>query len=430
MSEPTQTSSDKETVSSGSRRWTKIFNWIREITAITFWIFVFTKVFVIDIDQVIASRFFPGWVAILEYKFFVVLMLLAMIASLEGRLFRRKALAYVLFYPFVVLLYHFPRVLLPRWELTFIFYPTIHNFFRTFRSNFIWIALVVNAGLVILLVNQKYFQYAASLLLLFYLARHFWKIIQRAFAPTRGLLDIKSLVIALNDFCVDRIVDEEHKKLEEFKGDSSELDKQIEGNLKRAYIAGHSLQLLAIRIKRIIQTRMITLYNIFSVLCTFILTGIIFSFVYFAAFNIDSSSWSNTGSGNFGSFVGYSFSTLFTSSISKVEPVKNLPIILSYFECFCTFFLLAIVISFVVGADQDRTIAELEEVNDELAKGVERLNTAIEERYQHSPETLEDFLIDHSADTVRSMRKFCGLDVHPKLAKKNVKPDSSDDTTP
>ncbi len=94
---------------------------VREIIAITFWIYVGIKLFVFGLDVYLAARFLPQYVWLLDLKFFILIGLMA----IAGLFTKSKEiglwLAFTVFYPAILIFWRVPVFLYKQesWILTF-----------------------------------------------------------------------------------------------------------------------------------------------------------------------------------------------------------------------------------------------------------------------------------------------------------------------
>jgi hypothetical protein len=100
--------------------------YVREFVAASFWLFLFIKAFVYDLDLFII-RGFPVLEPLYPYKFFFFLGLLSVAwVVLRTKRFL-KTIGYVLVYPLVLLLWRIPKLLFKNWALLVIFAPAIES---------------------------------------------------------------------------------------------------------------------------------------------------------------------------------------------------------------------------------------------------------------------------------------------------------------
>jgi hypothetical protein len=174
----------------------KISFYLREFLAAAFWLFLFIKAFVYDLDLVIIRR-----LSVLEplypYKFFFFLGLLSVAwVVLRTKRFL-KTIGYVLVYPLVLLLWRVPKLLFKNWALLVIFAPAIESVLFTLKWRFTFGSLALLAALGIVLMNERGFLVVFMSVLMLYLFVHYVLRIRVAFRPTAVFADVAKVVTSM-----------------------------------------------------------------------------------------------------------------------------------------------------------------------------------------------------------------------------------------
>jgi hypothetical protein len=81
---------------------------IREIVAISFWAYALVKVFIIDLDVLIFSRIAPQHLYLLNYKFFFLIGVVAILWLLTRNSKVAIWFFYILFYPLIIVCWKIP----------------------------------------------------------------------------------------------------------------------------------------------------------------------------------------------------------------------------------------------------------------------------------------------------------------------------------
>ncbi len=89
------------------KRWT-VFRALNVLAAVA-WLYVLLKLFVFDLDHALVTAF-PPTQPLLEFRLLVFLLVIALIAVFFWRLKALGAVAFVLFYPFVVIFWKLPNL--------------------------------------------------------------------------------------------------------------------------------------------------------------------------------------------------------------------------------------------------------------------------------------------------------------------------------
>jgi hypothetical protein len=157
-----------------------------DLVAILFWLYAIVKLFVFDVDVYIVSLANSDLVWLLNYKFLFLIgsVVVAMLAT--GSLVLALAVAYVAFFPFVILFWKIPRFVWKQksWLLAFAILNTIIGFFRSFRRDFISSALFLASAILILNWSNQYVLYASSLIVFALMVLAYSLAFTRAFKPS------------------------------------------------------------------------------------------------------------------------------------------------------------------------------------------------------------------------------------------------------
>lgn len=97
----------------------------RELIAPLTWCYVPIKLTLFDIDAVALRTVAPQYLWVLDYKFFVFLGAALLLLLILGRHEFLLLAAFVVGYPFVVILWKLPKRFYRQWPLTVVFLPAI-----------------------------------------------------------------------------------------------------------------------------------------------------------------------------------------------------------------------------------------------------------------------------------------------------------------
>ena len=112
---------------------------VREIIAISVWVFGAVKLFVFDIDIFLIQRFFPNYAWVINYKFFILITLLSIIwLTTKNKQILLWSL-FIIFYPIIFIFWRIPVFLFKRqsWNLVFAVIDSIILFFKSFKRVFV-----------------------------------------------------------------------------------------------------------------------------------------------------------------------------------------------------------------------------------------------------------------------------------------------------
>jgi hypothetical protein len=140
---------------------------------------VVLKLFVFDVDVYAAQKFFPSAAWVLNFKFIILLCLAAILVLIFRSFSIVVWIAYIVFYPLIVLFWKIQRSLYKtqKWVVAFAILNATVSFFRSIRYNLLVSAITLAAIAVAFeATNTSLLWSAAGLLLLILLltyVRHF-----------------------------------------------------------------------------------------------------------------------------------------------------------------------------------------------------------------------------------------------------------------
>lgn len=125
--------------------------WVLDAIATALWLYAAIKVFVFDIDAYLVHLLVPQARWVLDYRFLIFLVLLAMASALARKWRFLGGLLYVTFFPVVVVAWKIPRFLYRRrsWVAVFAVLNILTNLIRNYRYNLVVAAAALVAAFVI-----------------------------------------------------------------------------------------------------------------------------------------------------------------------------------------------------------------------------------------------------------------------------------------
>lgn len=149
------------------KRWT-VFRFLNAL-AVVAWLYVFLKLFIFDVDHALVTAV-PLIQPLLDFRVLVFLFLIALIAVFFWHLKALGAVAFVVFYPFVVTFWKVPNLahklrLDQNWVFWMLLFQGVIAGFRNLRFMLLCATFGLASALVILLFAQTYLLVPASLVL-------------------------------------------------------------------------------------------------------------------------------------------------------------------------------------------------------------------------------------------------------------------------
>src|ERR1039457_4090045 len=161
----------------GQRSKTKVV--IRECVAVIIWIYILLKLTVFEIDIYFLDHFAASLRWILDFKAFVLMVVVAVLWVVLGKSSFPKTILYIAAYPAVLLFWKVPKLVLRRWPIVIISAPCIYRLVTTFRTTFLICATL--SALAALLSTDRRMLAAATIVLVIFAVVHLVRSFRKAY---------------------------------------------------------------------------------------------------------------------------------------------------------------------------------------------------------------------------------------------------------
>ena len=383
----------------------KISFYLREFLAAAFWLFLFIKAFVYDLDLVIIRR-----LSVLEplypYKFFFFLGLLSVAwVVLRTKRFL-KTIGYVLVYPLVLLLWRVPKLLFKNWALLVIFAPAIESVLFTLKWRFTFGSLALLAALGIVLMNERGFLVVFMSVLMLYLFVHYVLRIRVAFRPTAVFADVAKVVTSMWRESVKIYKRKDYEAHSGSGPQGVEYEKKRVENLKQLYSNNLMWEFLAKKLNETVSSRRTDLYFIVAVLYSFLLTVTVFGFEYYALSKIDPSSFQMPKQISVWSFILFSFNVIMTTEFSRITPVSDTALSLATLELFAGMITLIFFFYVLLTSSRERYREDLRNLALGLTQSSKEIERFLEKSLKMRLIDAENKIIEHDPSFLKTMESF------------------------
>ncbi|MDA8117809.1 MAG: hypothetical protein M0000_10620 [Actinomycetota bacterium] len=298
---------------------------MRELLALAFWVYALLKLFVVDLDLWMVEAYAPslGW--LVRYRGLVLLALLA-IAVFACR---RKAflgwVSYIVFYPFVLLFWRLPKLLIKAksWTLALALLAAGASFFRALRFTFIVASSLVIGTVVALAAESHWLLGVSGILLLGALVAVYLRTLIQPFRARPDIFSDKALdkiwsflrsTLAVSKYPRDTPV-------EEMTADQRQAWVM---NLQISVLYNRACYFIASKLSDLKRSHLNAAAYILRVLMLFCLTVWSFSLAALALFKIWPTDFRVSGSPAPFDFLWYGFHSVYGRMISDVVPVSPL----------------------------------------------------------------------------------------------------------
>ncbi len=402
--------------------------WVRECAAFGLWLFILIKVLVYDVDILFVGILPPQANTFLKYKFFVILGVIALLWLTMGNRRFFSTVAYVLYYPIVVLFWQIPKLIFKNWVLLLVFAPAIHSLITNFRMNFILSVGALLSALIILLSNSPPYLIAAMTFLAFYLCRHCVKKIRMAFQPGSIFANIADIIRQFWEELQKTTLANQVQVEAKLDPTSDAYKQKTLEHLNHLYFLNSVLRGILLKLQLSGISGKLNVYFITSLLYAALLTIIVFGFEFLGLEKMQPGSFGGSGRIGFWELLGLSFNTLMTAGVSPLAPKSAVAQLLAQCELVFALFLLVILVFVILTIFRERFREDAERATRELTKGAELIEGHIFQHYKLSIEDAERMLIVTNGPTVNRLRRFRGLAIIEVRATNDLKPEQKSPT--
>jgi hypothetical protein len=322
---------------------------IREIVAALFWFYLIFKVFIFDLDIFLVDRYFPNYYWIVEYKFLVIISLLAMVWFFTKNKNIILWALYILFYPFIVIFWKLPFFVFKQksWIFAFAVINSIISFFKSIKYKFIVsVVFLLSMTGIFISSNHVILWVACSLILAILLAVYIRSLIM-LFKPSSIFQVYIKIFSGMRKHGKSFFgIDENMKNLPVENYGEKQLEKWTT-NLQTSVLFNRVCLFSAKKLRDYQNSRLGAVSSIFTIFGLMILTIFSFAIINLGIFKINNGYFEITAIPHLFTFIYYSFNSIFFNSIKEIVPTSAISQSLSMIESLFAFFLAAIFISLI-----------------------------------------------------------------------------------
>lgn len=300
----------------------KVARAARHTLGLLFWTYVLLKLFVVDIDVLLVSRFFPqaGW--LVEYRSVIILGLAAGLAIVAWNPKLLGWVLYVLFYPFILGIWHVPAWLFRHraWVLSVALVAVTISALRSMRFALIVTGAFAVGALCIAVASLDWLLVSGCLMLACCLVSLYARTISSAFRSPLDVFSSQSL---------DKIwsmVSKGFRPNEELRGlDTSAMTEQQLNlwisNLQISILYGRACYFVADKLHTLRQGRITVAIAAVKVAALFFATIVVFAFMSRGLYRLDHSQYGTLAAVQAFDFLWYSIQATFHNSVQELVPV-------------------------------------------------------------------------------------------------------------
>jgi hypothetical protein len=340
----------------------KVF-WVGlDLVAILFWLYAIVKLFVFDVDVYLVSLANSDFVWLLNYKFLILVGLVVVAMLVTRSLALALAVAYVAFFPFVVLFWKLPRFAWKQksWLFAFAILNAAIGLFHSFRRDFISGTLFLISTVLILSSGNQYVLCGSSLIIFALVLFAYALAFIRAFKPS-AIFQTYTKVFPLIKKGPFLKVDESVRNLPVELMTTKELELRTTG-LQNVVLYNRACLLISKKLRDYQRSGANVASYVLSLVTLLLFAVLSFALINYALYKISPSLYQFTYSKeSFFAFVYYSAGSMFYAANGLV-PVEPLSQFVQLVQFFCALLVLVILITVIFSLRNERYSTQLEEV--------------------------------------------------------------------
>lgn len=362
----------------------KVAGRVGTILGPVFWVYSFIQVFIFDLDRYIFTSYLPGLTFLIDYKFFVFLLISALIAVFFKKFF--LIYVYILFFPIVLLLWKIPKVIyrFRSWIVVLGLIETFSSLFYKLKNRIVINTILLFSILAIATTSAKPILMTAMLavmgILLFVISRTVYLTFKTSVFfsfQAKAIKWLRNTGLAKNMISVDdKIKTSTSKKL------TKEQSNTLLTNMQMALLFHRTVYFWAFQLEKYRASKISFILSGLSYVWLFIKLGLLLGVVNYAIYKVDPNSFTIVGQTSLVDFVYYAYTSLFFNEISGIMANSNFTLILRIISGIVGYLLIGVLIlNFMYVAKQSKTDDELDEAIKAVKSEGRQLEKQIEAEY-------------------------------------------------
>jgi len=369
---------------------------VKEILAILVWIYIVTKLFIYDIDIFLIEKLSPSFIWIVNYKFFILIGILAIIFMVTRNRDILLWSLYVIFYPVILFLWRIPSLIYKTksWNLIFALIDSIISFFKSFKLSYITTAFYLVSAALIFGISNKIILWISLVVLFGILLFTYIQRSIKVFKPS-GMSQLYIKIFnSLGKFVRSippapeypaMILDEKELEIPIESMDEKQLQKWITG-VQYLVFFNRICLFVAKKIKSYQESRFNIASAAFSILMLLIFTVLSFSIINFGLYKINPDFFEVSSVPTYFTFIYYSFSNIFHSSIREITATAPPSQVVLMTESLFEVFLIGIFVTLVITVRSQRETDEMNKVISYLNEEGRNAEGYLKEKYRYNIE--------------------------------------------
>lgn len=371
--------------------------WTKEFVAICFWVYVLCKLFVFDIDLYVIRHIDPQLVWIADYRFFLIIAVIAVALLLtKWTTFLRWAL-YILFYPIILVVWHLPWMAVKQrsWLFAFALINAVLSFFRSFKLKFVAAALFLISMLFALTFSNRVFLVVGIIGLALVLIISFVRMSLFVVYPSTIFQLFSKAIKKSPTIIVEHLADKDIRNLPVTALTDTQLELRRNA-IQSLVILNRALLFFSHRLREYQESKLNAVSYSFNLLLLLALTVVAYGAINFALFKFDAAEFTVTTQPGYFLFLYYSFHVFLFGSIGEITPVLLYSQVVSMSEQILAIILLFILVALFISVRSEKYKEELDRTIAEANESQRQLDGLIQTTY--------NLTIDQALDEIQKMK--------------------------
>jgi hypothetical protein len=307
--------------------------WLLDAVGTIVWTYAIVKTFVFDFDVYLVQHYLPGAAWIVDSRFLILLVLVALWAAFGRRWWFLAGALYVAFFPLIVIFWKGTRLLFRTrsWVPVFALMDVLSNLIRDYRFALGSIAVGLVSAVVIVFATSRWLLIPAAVLWGGLLAVLFVRAFWRSISPSRfirGQAVLLDRIVGSEQFSKLWQIKEELRSPAVKKFDSSQQVEFV--NNMAMGVMGHRLMYWwAYQLDAYRQSPAPILFTFLSYLRLFVAAVVGFALINAALFRADAANFAYSKNPGAFDFIHYAINTLIAGSVDYLSPKSALALAVS-----------------------------------------------------------------------------------------------------
>lgn len=312
----------------GSKTNYRIFTVIGTLLGTIFWSYLIIQVFIYDLDRYIFDTYLPSYSYIIDYKFFVFLLLVTVCAVLVKRYFLMYL--YILFFPLILLLWKFPKTVykFKSWLLVLGVLEFITSLFYKLKFRIVVTTITLFSSLFVVISDSKLILIASIIALCGIAILTIFRTIYLSYKSSIFFSYQSKLISKFrqSSFAKDLILlDEEVRKSKSLKLTPKQSEAVL-NSIQNAVLLNRGIYLWAYQLEKYRKSKVSFILSGFTYIWLYVKLILFLGFINFGLYKYSQANFSVSGSDSLLSFIYYSMNSLFLSEISAIQASSEIAI--------------------------------------------------------------------------------------------------------